>query len=65
MALPHRPLRAFKPLGLRVHPFSDIVDVSKDPPRVFAATFACITTGNMKHDDGAIRYVKWNILPLF
>ena len=46
-------------------PLSDIVDVSKDPPRVFAATFACNTTGTVKHDDGAIRYVKWNILPLF
>ena len=46
-------------------PLSDILDVSKDPPRVFAATFACNTTGIMKHDDGAIRYVKWNILPLF
>ena len=36
-------------------PLSDILDVSKDPPRVFAATFACNTTGTMKHDDGAIR----------
>ena len=43
-------------------PVSDIVDVSKDPPRVFAATFACSTTGTMKHDDGAIR---WKILSLF
>ena len=46
-------------------PLSNILDVSKDPPGMFAATFACNTTGTMKHDDGAIRYVKWNILPLF
>ena len=46
-------------------PVSDMLDVSKDPPRVFAATSACNTTGTMKHDDGAIRYVQWNILPLF
>ena len=34
-------------------PLSDILDVSKDPPGVFAATVACNTTGTMKHDDGA------------
>ena len=45
-------------------PVSDILDVSKEAPRVFAATFACNTTGTIKHDEGAIPYVKWNILPL-
>ena len=46
-------------------PGSVILDVSKDPLGVFAATFARNTTCTMKHDDGAIRYVKWTILPLF
>ena len=32
---------------------------------MFAATFACNTTGTMKHDDRAIRYVNWNIIFLF
>ena len=46
-------------------PFLTSLMLARTPLRVFAATFACNTTGTMKHDDGAIRYVNWNILPLF
>ena len=49
----------------RIAPNSDIVDVSKDLPLMSAAPLPCSTTGTMKHDDGAIQYLKLNILPSF